>query len=220
MTQRSKGDETRARILHAALDCFREKGFDETTMRDVASRAGMALGAAYYYFPSKDAIVLAFYKQAQDDLAPRMEEVLASARDLRERLRGVILLKLEYFAASRRLLGALAAHTDPSHPLSPFGNQTEEIRVRDIAFFAQALEGHAVKKDLAARLPGILWMFQMGIILFWIYDHSAEQARTRAVLEKSLQLIHRLLQAASLPLMSPMRKLVLELADAVTGASQ
>jgi AcrR family transcriptional regulator len=220
MTARSKGDETRVRILTAALDTFREKGFDETTMRDVAARAGMALGAAYYYFPSKDAIVLAFYKQAQDDLASRMEELLSSTKNPEDRLKQVVRLKLEYFAPSRRLLGALAAHTDPDHPLSPFGDQSREIRERDIAFFGRALEGVSVAKDLGARLPAMLWMYQMGIILFWIYDHSPEQRRTHLLLEKSLHLILRLLQASSLPLMSPMRKLVLEVVDAVTEAPQ
>jgi len=217
MSGRTKGDDTRARILSAALDCFRGKGFDETTMRDVAARAGMALGAAYYYFPSKDAIVLAFYKQAQEDLAPRMAEVLASTKDLRERLKQVVLLKLEYFSESRRLLGALAAHTDPAHALSPFGEESREVRERDITFFEKALQGQTVKKDLALRLPGMLWMYQMGIILFWIYDHSADQRRTHLVLEKSLNLIYRLLQVSGLPLMSPMRKLILEVVDAVTA---
>jgi AcrR family transcriptional regulator len=36
---------------------FREQGFEQTTMRDVAARVGVSLGAAYYYFASKDAIV-------------------------------------------------------------------------------------------------------------------------------------------------------------------
>jgi AcrR family transcriptional regulator len=217
MSGRTKGDDTRARILSAALDCFREKGFDATTMRDVAARAGMALGAAYYYFPAKDAIVLAFYKQAQEDLAPRMQEVLASTKDLRGRLKQVVLLKLEYFAESRRLLGALAAHTDPAHPLSPFGEESREVRERDIAFFEKALQGQTVKKDLASRLPGMLWMFQMGIVLFWIYDRSLDQRRTHLLLEKSLNLIYRLLQVSGLPLMSPMRRLILEVVDAVTA---
>ena len=43
-----KGDETRARILEAALDAFRQQGYEETTMRQIAARAEMATGAAYY----------------------------------------------------------------------------------------------------------------------------------------------------------------------------
>ena len=58
-TVTAKGEETRDRIYNAALTLFRQRGFDATTMRDVAGAADMSLGAAYHYFPSKDALVLA-----------------------------------------------------------------------------------------------------------------------------------------------------------------
>jgi AcrR family transcriptional regulator len=56
----ARAEDTRRKIYEAAMELFREKGFEETTMRDVAAKAGVALGGAYYYFSSKDAIVLAF----------------------------------------------------------------------------------------------------------------------------------------------------------------
>lgn len=55
-----KAEATRTRILDAALDLFRSQGFDQTTMREIAAEAGVALGSAYYYFESKDALVMAF----------------------------------------------------------------------------------------------------------------------------------------------------------------
>ena len=118
-----KSEETRERILEAALKLFHDRGFDSTTMRDIAAKAGMAIGAAYYYFDSKDAIVLAFYDRARTEMGPRIEEALAETRDLRERLRRVIQIKLDYFAASRNLLSALSRYTSPEHPLSPFSRQ-------------------------------------------------------------------------------------------------
>src|SRR5271165_7154252 len=84
---KTKSDETRARILGAAMDLFRRRGFEETTMREIAAEAGVATGAAYYYFDSKDAIVLAFYDQATHELEPLLEEALTGSKDLRERLR-------------------------------------------------------------------------------------------------------------------------------------
>ncbi len=76
---------TREKILEAALELFRERGFAEATMRDVAARAGVATGLAYYYFESKDAIVLAFYQRAKDDLAELVEDG-AHGPDLAARL--------------------------------------------------------------------------------------------------------------------------------------
>lgn len=221
MKTKPKSDVTRARIRESALQLFRERGFEATTMREIAASAGVATGAAYYYFPSKDAIVLAFYDQAQKEMATRLEEVLDHSKDLAARLRGMIQVKLDYFEPSRRFLGALSVHTDPNHPLSPFSAQTREIRENDMRFFGRALEGSRVRvpDDLRAYLPRLLWMYQMGILLFWIYDRSAGQKKTQALLEKSLDVVVRLIKLASLPLTKPLRRMVIELVDTVTEAA-
>ena len=44
-------------------------------MREIATGAGVATGAAYYYFDSKDAIVLAFYDQAQQEMQPLLTAI-------------------------------------------------------------------------------------------------------------------------------------------------
>ena len=218
MKAKPKSDVTRATILEAALKLFREHGFEATTMREIAASAGVATGAAYYYFDSKDAIVLAFYDQAQKEMATRLEEMLDRSKDLTTRLRGIIQVKLDYFEPSRRFLGALSVHTDPNHPLSPFSAQTREIRENDMRFFERALEGSRVRvpDDLRAYLPRLLWMYQMGIILFWINDRSAGQKKTQVLLDKSLDVVVRLIKLASLPLTRPLRRMVIELVDTVT----
>ena len=48
MKPKTKSDETRARILEAAVALFRRRGFDAATMREIAAEAGVATGAAYY----------------------------------------------------------------------------------------------------------------------------------------------------------------------------
>jgi AcrR family transcriptional regulator len=215
---RPKRDATRAQILSAALDLFREQGFDNTTMREIAKRAGVATGATYYYFDSKDAIVLSFYNQAQKDMVPQLENAIAVAKDLKDSLHRLLRVKIEYFAASRTLLGALAAHADPEHALSPFSTQTRSIRERDIEFFEKALIASRVRvaADLKLHLPRLLWLYQMGVILFWIYDRSANQRRTDALIEKSLTVVVRLVKLSGLPLMQPLRRIVRDLMDAVT----
>jgi AcrR family transcriptional regulator len=215
---KAKSDATRGRILEAALELFRDRGFEATTMREIAESAGVATGAAYYYFDSKDAIVLAFYDQAQKDMTARLEEILASSRDLSERLRGILQVKLEYFEPSRGFLGALSVHTDPNHPLSPFSAQTREIRENDMSFFERAVDGSRLRvpDDLRTYLPRLLWMYQMGMILFWINDRSAGQKKTQALIGKSLEVVVRLIKLASLPLTKPLRRMVIDLVDTVT----
>jgi AcrR family transcriptional regulator len=214
----AKSAETRARILDAAMELFRRQGFEETTMREIAAEAGVATGAAYYYFDSKDAIVLAFYDQSQQDLEPLIEQALAGAKRLKEGLGALLEVKLQYFEPNRRLLGALAAHADPDHPLSPFGERTRPIRERDVASFARVLEssGIRVARVLDPHLPRILWMYQMGLILFWIYDRSPAQARTRTLVAKSGAIVERLVKLTAFPLMRPVRRMVADLMDTVT----
>jgi AcrR family transcriptional regulator len=213
----SKSDETRTRILAAAMEQFRERGFQAATMREIAERAGVATGAAYYYFDSKDAIVLAFYDQATEELGPALEKALAGGKDLRTRLLALLDAKLAFFAPNRRLLGALSAYADPENPLSPFSERTREIREKDIGFFERAIEGTRVKipSSLKPHLPRVLWLYQMGIILFWIYDRSPHQARSRALLEKSLDIVVRLIRISSFPLMQPLRRMVIDLIETV-----
>src|SRR5262249_33835522 len=78
---------TRRQIVETALDLFRDHGFEDTTMRDIAGRAGLSLGAAYYYFPSKEAIVGAYYDYVQEAHQTQARDACAKARDLRGRLR-------------------------------------------------------------------------------------------------------------------------------------
>jgi len=217
---KSKSEETRGRILTAALHLFRERGFEQTTMREVAREAGVALGSAYYYFESKESIVMAFYHQAQDAMIATIEEALPKQKGLKARLRTILDVKFQHFEPNRKFLGALLAHTaDPKNPLSPFSEETRDLREKDAAQFTRALEGSGVKvpDDLKQDLPNLLWMFQMGLILFWMYDRSPGQKRTTVLLDKSLDLVVSLIKFSGLPLMKPVRRTVLEVVHAVSG---
>lgn len=220
MSKVSKSEETRQRILTAALDLFREKGFWETTMREIAVAAGMATGAAYYYFDSKDAIVLAFYERAQEEMAPAVAAAFESGSSLAVRLEALVEAKLRYFEPNRKFLGALLGHTaDRNNPLSPFGEGTASMRARDLATFRELVAGSDFEppKDLDPHLPGLLWAYQMSVVFFWLTDGSEGQTRTRALLHKSAALIARLLSVSKLPLMRPMRRSVIELVELVQG---
>jgi AcrR family transcriptional regulator len=215
----AKAEETRERIVDAALQLFRDRGFDQTTMRDIAAEADVATGATYYYFRSKEELVMAFYVRTVEEARSLLPPAMARTNDLGKRLRAIIDLKLSQFAEHRRLLIGLARiGIDPDHPLSPFGNETRSIREEGIAEFDAALRGSNVRvpKDLQADLPRLLWLYQMGVILFWIFDNSPKQARTRTLVDGTLDLIVRLIRLSSLPLMGPLRRRLLRTLRAAT----
>lgn len=216
----SKSEETAQRILEAALGLFRSKGFDSTTMRDIAREAGVATGAAYYYYESKDAIVMDFYRRSSAGMQARIEERLQGRSRLEDRLRELIGVKLVHFAPNRSVLRALLRNgADPRHPLSPFSAQTKEIRDTDLVWFGRILEdcGMRISKDLQAHLPAVLWFFQMGVILFWVIDESPAQKRTARLLDLATKSVCALIRISGLPLMRPVRRTALELVELVRG---
>jgi AcrR family transcriptional regulator len=216
-----KAEETGSRILDAALDLFRQEGFESATMRDIAQKAGVATGAAYYYYPSKDAIVMDFYQRACAEMQPKIDAALQRSRGLEDRLRELIRVKLVHFAPNRGVLRALLRNgADPRHPLSPFSPETKDIRDIDIAWFGRILIdcGIRIPRDLEPELPGVLWFFQMGVIYFWVIDESPKQARTEKLLELASKNVATLVRLSSLPLMRPVRRLALELVETVKGA--
>lgn len=215
-----KAEETALKILNAALELFRQEGFESATMRDIAQNAGVATGAAYYYYESKDAIVMDYYRRSCAEMQPKIAAALEHATGLEARLREVIRVKLVHFAPNRSVLRALLRNgADPKHPLSPFSEQTKQIRDIDIAWFDRILVdcGARIPRDIKPYLPAVLWFFQMGVILFWVIDDSAQQARTERLLALASKTVVTLIRLSSLPLMRPVRRAALQLIEIVKG---
>ena len=210
-----KSEVTRARILDMALDLFRRQGFDETTMRGIATAAGVSLGSTYYYFESKEDLVMAFYERAIEEMAPRIEAALTGANGFEESLRDLMAVKFEYFKLNRGFLGALLRHAaDPQNRLSPFSEATRHIRERDQMYFARVIAASSevrVTDDLRPHLPKLLWLYQMGLILYWVNDRSAGQRQTRLLREKTLTLVVSLLKISRFALLKPLRSKIVDL---------
>ena len=198
--KKSVGEKTRALILEKALEIFREAGFEAATIRDIAKSARVATGAAYYYFPSKEAIVAAYYDQVQVTHEAKVRELVLGTTDLRERLGIVIHSKLDILKDDRKFLGALFRYTgEPGHPLSVFGKGTNSQRAHSAGLFREAIADVEITDELRQLLPWALWMMHLGAILFFIYDESAEQRRTRALVNGVLDLVTQFLKLTSVP---------------------
>lgn len=208
-----KAQLTRSHLLSTALAVFRERGLDATTMRDLAAAAGASLGSAYYYFPSKEAIIQAYYDEVQAEHARRLNAALSSSRlDFAGRLRASFHLKFDILREDRKLLGAVFRYTgEPHHPLSTLGEGTRQNREQSIAVFRTALGEEKLPEDIRVLLPSALWALHMAIILYFIYDDSPNQEHTRRLIDGALQLVRRFVALAKLPLLKPFRGSVLNL---------
>ena len=86
---RAKRERRRTEILRAALRAFRERGYHQTTLDDIAERLDVRKSALYHYFPDKESILYECHRESLGELG----RIVAEARDLpspRERLRHVI----------------------------------------------------------------------------------------------------------------------------------
>jgi len=208
--QRAGSEETRRQILETALALFRERGFEETTIRDIAGRAGLSLGAAYYYFNSKEAIVGAYYDYVQAEHLVRSREAFSRAGGLRDRLRAALHAKIDIMQEDRRLLRALFRYGgDPEHPLSWFGPATREQRQLSVNVFEEALEGERLPADVRDAAPTLLWTLHMGILLYFLYDASPGQQRTRKLIDASIDFVVGVKRLATSPLLRPLRRRVM-----------
>lgn len=217
-----KGEQTRRHIFECALKLFREKGFDATTMLDVANEAGVVKSAAYYYFHSKEAIIQGYYERVQAEQERICNEAFAETTDLKKRVATAMFSKLDLAKDDRGLLGVVFRYTgEPRHPLSCLGKATEQIRRRSIGVFEQAIVQERMPKETRQLLPLALWSLQMGLLVMFFYDESPGQQRTRKLAEGALGLTLKLLTLAKLPLLKPILARVLTLlrdAELVTEA--
>jgi AcrR family transcriptional regulator len=82
-------------VLDAALDLFIEKGFANTRVEDIATRAGLSKGAVYLYFPSKEAVLEGIVKRA---MAPIANSAISLAENYAGDPRTIITLVLKTVA--------------------------------------------------------------------------------------------------------------------------
>ena len=215
-TPSARGEETRTRIVETAQRLFRERGYEATTMRDVATAAGVSVGSAYYYFPSKQHLVQAYYDASQVLHEQHARPALDREHDFEARLRGVLLARIDTMQSERAVAAGLFRYAaDPSSPLSPFSPESAPARAHSTGLYAEAVAGARglkVPPELRDELPDLLWLYQMGVVLFWVHDASPGSARTYALVERTVPLVVRLIGLARYRVL---RGVLLDLLDLV-----
>ncbi|SCG71680.1 transcriptional regulator, TetR family [Micromonospora echinaurantiaca] len=210
----ARGEQTRQLILDTAMRLFRERGYAQTTMRAIAQEAGVAVGNAYYYFGSKDHLIQEFYARAQVEHRAAAQPVLDRESDFAARLAGVLHAGIDVLTPSHDFAASFfKTAAEPTSPLSPFSAESSAPRQAAVALFAEVLDGSTAKvdADLRPQLPELLWLAYMGVILYWVYDRSPGQARTRQLIDGAVPLIDRLVALSRLRVLRPVTRQVLDL---------
>ncbi|GMV85317.1 MAG: hypothetical protein AMXMBFR80_11730 [Dehalococcoidia bacterium] len=177
-------DETRRRILEAALELFARDGFDDTTVRAVAARSGVTDAAVFYYFPSKRSLLDALWTIRPERNLRTLEPGPAMTP---ARLREIIDETLDFVADNHDVLRLMSYEA-----LS--GDKTASaLRQESRALWRRAIHAHfaaAFDADTADRATDILHALIHGVTMRAIMDHgdrAAEIFRERAFREQLWQ---------------------------------
>jgi AcrR family transcriptional regulator len=207
-----RAEQTRADIVKAALRLFRERGYEAATMRAIAREAGVSTGNAYYYFRSKEELIQEFYLRNHAEHAAACRGMLDAEHEFASRLRGTLTALIQVLSPYHSFAATFYKNAaEPASPLSPFSKESSAARDASVALFREVADGSSARidRELRAELPEMLWLFSLGIVLFWVHDTSPECAKTYRLIDATVPLADRLLSLARMPVLrGTMREVV------------
>jgi len=211
----SKSEQTRALILETAMRLFQERGYEKTTMRAIAQEAGVSVGNAYYYFAGKEHLIQGFYDRLAAEHRVAIRGVLDRETDLEARLAGVLKVWLDIATPYHEFAVQFFKNAaDPDSPLSPFSEESEHARVEAISVHREVLAGATktkVPEELRDVLPELMWLSQMGLVLYWIFDRTQGRERSYRLAERGARLTARGVSLARFRVLRPLVREVHEL---------
>jgi AcrR family transcriptional regulator len=215
-----KAELTKQKIVESALKLFEERGFDQTTMRLIAEDAGVSVGNAYYYFRSKEDLMQAYYQSLFESFAVEVAPILEAETEFVARLKGAVNAWVDVARPYHEFAGSFfRTAADPQSPLSPFSAESGPTREAMTNTFSEVVSGSKklkVSDEVRERLPQLLWLFHMGVVLFWVYDESPNQERTKTLVDKSTPVIGQLVGLSRLPVLRGSAKELMSLVDSLT----
>jgi len=89
------GEQTRKKILSIAKRLFVERGYFNTSIRDIAEESGVSTGALYHHFESKEEIAGEIYQRTLKEIHMRIEEAIVKGKSTEEKVKGIVKTLLE-----------------------------------------------------------------------------------------------------------------------------
>ena len=149
--------ERRQRVLLAALELGAKGGYDAVQMRDVATRANVALGTIYRYFPSKDALLAAAMVEWMEDLERRVSQRAPRGATTTERVYDVLRRAIGTIERQPRLAEAvITALTSDDREADSASAATTDVMLRVLlSTFPEGVDPE-VQADIA-KVLGHVW---------------------------------------------------------------
>lgn len=166
-----KSEQTYHRVLTKAVELFAQDGFEKTTMRTISKEAKLGLGALYYYFPSKEAIVIAFYEQLNQQVATQFRDQRAPEASMDEQLKLLLKLKLAALEPHRTLARILIKEAvDPNSPLTPLSRDSDQAMQTSLELFKE------IAGESGPAVARMLWLGHLAVIGLWVHRPDKAEA--------------------------------------------
>ena len=185
-------DETRKRILKVSLKQFAQQGFEQTTTRDIARDANIAVGTLFNYFPTKESIV----ENLVDEGCIRAAERFAAeierngqkdSSTLEEELFAHVAAVLRELKPYRKYLPAVLETSLSPLAVDPSGDHIS-LRTAHLEIVSQVLLRHASQEAISPIAIQLYWTLYTGVLVFWANDSSPRQEDSLALLDQSLSM--------------------------------
>ncbi len=180
----SKGEETRERILDAALNIFSHKGYHDTRMDEIVEASDTSKGSIYFYFPNKERLFLALVDQFADLLERRVIEAVEQEEEGIARVRAALLACLETFGRYRRPAKILLVQAVGLG--SVFEKKRIEVNDRFAGLIKKYLDESIKVGDIVpvdTDVVSYAWMGAIyGIVIRWVYTGEPDSERILSAL--------------------------------------
>ncbi len=213
--QTAQGVATKTHLYDTAMQLISTRGYEATTLRDIAREAGVSVGLLYRYFPSKQAVITALHDELSADYARQATDMPPGK--WRDRFVFALRTSLHVLEPHRVVLRALIPVLvgDPDDGVFASRTAFARGRVQEVFEVAVAGSSDAPKQPLAEALGRLLYLVHLAVLLWWLLDKSVKQRATSAL----VTLTQQLLPSAALTLrFPPVRRFVVSVDELIRDA--
>jgi TetR/AcrR family transcriptional regulator len=172
----AQAQRQRDQVLTIAADLFGERGYHDTSMREIARQAGFSIGALYERFPSKDALYYEVVRQLFEQVWAALEQARSAHSEFLPRLTAVAETMFGYFTANRTFLRIYGLQ--PANIAAPYRSKITQLREEErgvkvlTEVFTQGQQDGAIGATDDAELLASMFM---GIIVRLGTDYLSDR---------------------------------------------